>query len=81
VLRPGLDEHRPARRQPSVDRSDERVEKKLRLFELLVNIGLKEIEVAFPSASQKDFDFVRGLVKSGRRQDDATIIVLTESAR
>ena len=36
------------------------VEKKLRFFDMLLGIGFKEIEVAFPSASQTDFDFVRG---------------------
>ncbi|GAB3424070.1 2-isopropylmalate synthase [Massilia agilis] len=55
------------------------VEKKLRFFELLVKIGVKEIEVGFPSASQTDFDFVRGLVDSGRIPDDVTIIVLTQA--
>jgi 2-isopropylmalate synthase len=55
------------------------VDKKLRFFDLLVKIGLKEIEVGFPSASQTDFDFVRGLVDSGRIPDDVTIIVLTQA--
>ncbi|MGV7211324.1 2-isopropylmalate synthase [Oxalobacteraceae bacterium A2-2] len=55
------------------------VEKKLRFFDLLVKIGLKEIEVGFPSASQTDFDFVRKLVDEGRIPDDVTIIVLTQS--
>jgi 2-isopropylmalate synthase len=54
-------------------------EKKLRFFELLVKIGLKEIEVGFPSASQTDFDFVRKLVEENRIPDDVTIIVLTQS--
>jgi 2-isopropylmalate synthase len=55
------------------------VEKKLRFFDMLVDIGIKEIEVGFPSASQTDFDFVRGLVDSGRVPDDVTLIVLTQS--
>ncbi|MFD2365763.1 2-isopropylmalate synthase [Pseudoduganella sp. GCM10020061] len=55
------------------------VEKKLRFFDMLVDIGVKEIEVGFPSASQTDFDFVRGLVDSGRVPDDVTLIVLTQS--
>jgi 2-isopropylmalate synthase len=55
------------------------VEKKLRFFDLLVRIGLKEIEVGFPSASQTDFDFVRQLVEENRIPDDVTIIVLTQS--
>jgi 2-isopropylmalate synthase len=54
-------------------------EKKLRFFEKLVQIGLKEIEVGFPSASQLDFDFVRKLVEENRIPDDVTIIVLTQS--
>ena len=54
-------------------------EKKLRFFELLVQIGFKEIEVGFPSASQTDFDFVRKLVDENRVPDDVTIIVLTQS--
>ena len=55
------------------------VERKLRFFEQLVKIGLKEIEVGFPSASQTDFDFVRKLVDENRIPDDVTIIVLTQS--
>ncbi|HEU4853361.1 MAG TPA: 2-isopropylmalate synthase [Telluria sp.] len=55
------------------------VEKKLRFFDMLVAIGVKEIEVGFPSASQTDFDFVRGLVDSGRVPDDVTLIALTQS--
>ena len=54
-------------------------EKKLRFFEMLIAIGLKEIEVGFPSASQTDFDFVRKLVDEKRIPDDVTIIVLTQS--
>nr|WP_229520697.1 2-isopropylmalate synthase [Massilia sp. IC2-476] len=54
-------------------------EKKLRFFEMLVKIGIKEIEVGFPSASQTDFDFVRMLVDEGRIPDDVTIIVLTQA--
>ena len=54
-------------------------EKKLRFFEMLVAIGVKEIEVGFPSASQTDFDFVRKLVDEKRIPDDVTIIVLTQS--
>ena len=52
-------------------------EKKLRFFEMLLKIGVKEIEVAFPSASQTDFDFVRKLVEEQRIPDDVTIEVLT----
>lgn len=53
------------------------VEQKLRMFELLVEIGFKEIEVAFPSASQTDFDFVRCLIEGDRIPEDVTLQVLT----
>ncbi|MFZ6712257.1 2-isopropylmalate synthase [Undibacterium sp. TC9W] len=53
--------------------------KKLRFFEMLVKIGLKEIEVAFPSASETDFAFVRKLIEEQRIPDDVTIEVLTQS--
>ncbi|WP_375737523.1 2-isopropylmalate synthase [Pseudomonas boanensis] len=53
--------------------------KKLRFFETLVKVGLKEIEVAFPSASQTDFDFVRDLIENNRIPDDVTIQVLTQA--
>jgi 2-isopropylmalate synthase len=50
--------------------------RKLRLFNLLVRIGFKEIEVAFPSASQTDFDFVRYLIEHHQIPEDVTIQVL-----
>jgi 2-isopropylmalate synthase len=53
------------------------VSQKLRLFELLVQLGFKEIEVGFPSASQPDFDFVRHLIEAQLIPDDVTIQVLT----
>jgi 2-isopropylmalate synthase len=53
------------------------VQRKLRLFQLLVERGFKEIEVAFPSASQTDFDFVRHLISQRLIPDDVTIQVLT----
>ena len=53
------------------------IQRKLRLFELLVSIGCKEIEVAFPSASQTEFDFVRYLIEQELIPDDVTIQVLT----
>ena len=53
--------------------------RKLQFFEQLVKVGLKEIEVAFPSASQTDFDFVRMLVEEDRIPDDVTIVVLTQA--
>ncbi|AEE46459.1 2-isopropylmalate synthase [Cellulomonas fimi] len=53
--------------------------RKLEMFELLVQMGFKEIEVGFPSASQTDFDFVRMLIEEGRIPDDVVIQVLTQS--
>ncbi len=53
--------------------------KKTRFFELLVEIGLKEIEIGFPSAGQTEFDFISGLVRSGRIPDDVIVQVLTQS--
>jgi 2-isopropylmalate synthase len=53
--------------------------RKLRMFRQLVDIGFREIEVAFPSASQTDFDFVRRLIEEGLIPDDVTIQVLTQS--
>ena len=55
------------------------LEKKLRLFATLCAIGFKEIEVAFPSASQTDFDFVRLLVEGGHVPSDVTMVVLTQA--
>ncbi|MET1034868.1 MAG: 2-isopropylmalate synthase [Arthrobacter sp.] len=54
-------------------------ERKHRMFDLLVGMGFKEIEVGFPSASQTDFDFVRQLITQDRIPDDVTIQVLTPS--
>ncbi|MBF7731157.1 2-isopropylmalate synthase [Pseudomonas sp. N040] len=53
--------------------------KKMRFFKTLVAVGLKEIEVGFPSASQTDFDFVRELIEGGHIPDDVTIQVLTQA--
>jgi 2-isopropylmalate synthase len=53
--------------------------RKLRLFETLVRIGFKEIEVGFPSASQTDFDFVRALIERDLVPEDVTIQVLTQA--
>jgi 2-isopropylmalate synthase len=55
------------------------VHRKRRLFEVLVKMGFKEIEVGFPSSSQPDFDFVRMLIDEGLIPDDVTIQVLTQS--
>ena len=54
------------------------VERKNRMFRLLADMGFKEIEVAFPSASQTDFDFVRSIIESGAIPDDVAIQVLTQ---
>ncbi|MCK0128506.1 2-isopropylmalate synthase [Erythrobacter sp. F6033] len=53
--------------------------KKRRFFDLLVEVGIKEIEVGFPSAGATEFDFISGLVKSGAIPDDVTVQVLTQS--
>ncbi|WP_153145453.1 2-isopropylmalate synthase [Dechloromonas sp. H13] len=54
-------------------------ERKMRMFRTLCAIGFKEIEIAFPSASQTEFDFVRGLIEGGHIPDDVTIEVLTQA--
>ena len=54
-------------------------QKKLRLWELLVDLGFKEIEVGFPSASSHDFDFLRKLIDEKRIPDDVTVQVLTQA--
>ncbi|WP_137121673.1 2-isopropylmalate synthase [Segeticoccus rhizosphaerae] len=54
-------------------------ERKRRMFDLLVRMGYKEIEVGFPSASQTDYDFVRELIEGGHIPDDVTIQVLTQA--
>jgi len=54
-------------------------EKKNRFFDLLLKIGLKEIEVGFPSAGATDFDFIRALVDEGRIPADVTVQVLTQA--
>jgi 2-isopropylmalate synthase len=53
--------------------------RKRRMFDLLVRLGYKEIEVGFPAASQTDFDFVRALVEQDLVPDDVTIQVLTQA--
>jgi 2-isopropylmalate synthase len=53
--------------------------RKLALFKLLVEMGYKEIEVGFPSASQTDFDFVRKIIEEGHIPDDVVIQVLTQA--
>jgi|UniRef100_UPI00404B678F 2-isopropylmalate synthase len=54
------------------------VEEKLEYFEMLVNIGFKEIEVGFPSASQIEFDFIRRLIDENRIPDDVAIQILCQ---
>ena len=53
--------------------------RKRRMFDLLVRMGFKEIEVGFPAASQTDFDFVRSIIDDGAVPDDVTISVLTQA--
>lgn len=53
--------------------------RKMKMFDLLVRMGYKEIEVGFPSASQTDFDFVRQLIEQDRIPEDVTISVLTQA--
>lgn len=54
-------------------------EQKHQLFELLLELGFKEIEVGFPAASQTDFDFVREIIEQGKIPEDVTIQVLTQA--
>ena len=53
--------------------------KKLKMFDLLVDIGFKEIEIGFPSASEVEFDFARTLIEENRIPDDVTVQVLTQA--
>src|SRR3954464_12727544 len=61
--------------QALIEPMDQR--RKRAMFDMLVKIGFKEIEGAFPSASQTDFDFVRHLIEDGHIPADVTIQVLT----
>ncbi|MDB6106138.1 MAG: 2-isopropylmalate synthase [Gammaproteobacteria bacterium] len=54
-------------------------ERKLRMFQHLVRIGFKEIEIGFPAASQTEFNFVRQLIEQSRVPDDVTVQVLTQA--
>lgn len=56
-------------------------EKKTRFFDLLLKVGLKEIEVGFPSAGATEFDFIAGLIRDDRVPEDVQIQVLTQSRR
>jgi 2-isopropylmalate synthase len=53
--------------------------RKLRMFEILISMGFKEIEVGFPAASQTDFDFVRHIIEPNLIPNDVTIQVLTQA--
>ncbi len=88
--RPHLAERRPSPRAPrwlSTDLRDGNQAlidpmspaRKMAMFDLLVRMGYKEIEVGFPSASETDFAFVRQLVESDQIPDDVTISVLTQA--
>ncbi|MHB0874401.1 MAG: 2-isopropylmalate synthase [Acidithiobacillus ferrooxidans] len=55
------------------------VEQKLRMFDLLVRMGFREIEVGFPAASRPDFDFVRRIIEEDRIPEQVTIQVLTQA--
>ena len=55
------------------------IEQKLRMFQLLIEVGFKEIEVGFPSAAQVEFDFVRHLIENNLIPNDVTIQVLTQA--
>lgn len=56
-------------------------EKKQRFFDLICRVGIKEIEVGFPSAGATEFDFISGLVRDQRIPDDVTVQVLTQARR
>jgi 2-isopropylmalate synthase len=53
--------------------------RKRRMFDMLVKMGYKEIEIGFPSASETDFNFVRSLIEENRIPDDVTVTVLTQA--
>lgn len=55
------------------------IEQKLRFFQLLVDVGFKEIEIGFPSAAQVEFDFTRRLIEGGYVPDDVTLQVLVQA--
>ena len=63
--------------QALVDPMD--LERKNKMWDLLVGLGFKEIEVGFPAASQTEFDFCRGLIEAGRIPPDVTVQVLTQA--
>ena len=63
--------------QSLIDPMDQ--ERKQRFFDMLLDVGFKQIEVGFPSASQTDFDFVRSLIEQNKIPEDVTIQVLTQA--
>ena len=71
---------RPARRKPGAHRPDGRRRARRRMWDLLVRLGFKEIEVGFPSASQPDYDFTRLLIEEDLVPDDVWIQVLDQCA-
>ncbi len=77
--RPRLVQCRSPRRQPGPDRTHGRARAKRACSAKLVEIGFKEIEIGFPSASQTDFDFCRDLIERDLIPDDVTIQVLVQA--
>lgn len=57
------------------------LERKLRMFKLLIALGFKEIEIGFPAASQTDFDFVRHIIENNMVPEDVTLQVLTQARK
>ena len=55
------------------------IEQKMRFFDLLVDVGFKEIEIGFPSAAQVEYDFTRKLIEGGHVPDDVTLQVLVQA--
>ncbi|VXB00352.1 2-isopropylmalate synthase [Enhydrobacter sp. AX1] len=55
------------------------IEQKMRFFDLLVQVGFKEIEIGFPSAAQVEYDFTRKLIEGGHVPDDVTLQVLVQA--
>ena len=55
------------------------LEEKLEFFQMLIDIGFKEIEVGFPAASETEFDFMRALIERNMIPDDVTVQVLTQA--
>ena len=58
-----------------------KIEEKVEMFQLLVDLGFKEIEVGFPSSSQIEYDFLRLLIEENLIPDDVTVQVLTQEKK